>query len=116
MGWIYKYLNARTDTEPALFINYAGPKNASRRLTPKSIESIVKKYAKLSGLSVLTTPHTLRHSFATDLLSQGVDLRLIQDFLGHKNIATTQIYTHVVNKQLKDIYKKYHGGQHIKNQ
>lgn len=110
---IKMYLDQRHDDEEALFINYSGPKRANRRLTPKSIEDIVKKYAKLSGLSILVTPHTLRHSFATDMLSQGVDLRLIQEFLGHKNISTTQIYTHVVNKQLKDVYIKHHGGQRI---
>ena len=108
---IKKYLDRRGDLDPALFINFSrassnGEKN--RRLTVKSIETIVKKYIKMSGIPVDATPHTLRHSFATDLLNAGVDLRLVQEFLGHSNIATTQIYTHVTNKQLKDIHKRVH--------
>ena len=67
------------------------------------------------GLPVVVTPHVLRHSYATDLLLQGVDLRIIQEFLGHRNIATTQIYTHVTNKELRDIHKKFHGGNLLKN-
>jgi site-specific recombinase XerD len=97
--------------DDALFINYkrGGEKSsASRRLTVKSIEDIVKKYVIIAGLPVMATPHTLRHSFATDLLNQGVDLRTVQEFLGHSNIATTQIYTHVTNKQLRDIHRKVH--------
>jgi site-specific recombinase XerD len=74
----------------------------------------VKKYVKIAGLPIDTTPHTLRHSFATDLLAEGVDLRMVQEFLGHQNIATTQIYTHVTSKQLKDIHKKLHGGKKLK--
>jgi len=110
-----KYLDKRTDMDEALFINYKrGAKNYdSRRLSSRSIENIVKKYVKIAGLPINSTPHTLRHSFATDLLSQGVDLRLVQEFLGHQNIATTQIYTHVTNKQLKDIHKKMHGGKDL---
>jgi len=111
------YLNKRIDIDPALFINYkpgAEKQKESRRLSNRSIENIVKKYVKIAGLPVMATPHTLRHSFATDLLSNGVDLRLVQEFLGHQNIATTQIYTHVTNKQLKDIHKKLHGGKNIK--
>lgn len=110
--WLRKYLETRFDDEQALFINYKPGKidpTKSRRLTTRSVEAIVKKYVKISGLPILTTPHTLRHTFATDLLSHGADLRLVQEFLGHKNIATTQIYTHVTNKQLRDIHKKIHG-------
>lgn len=105
------YLDKRVDVDEALFINYKPgieKTSESRRLTAKSIEDIVKKYVKIAGLSVMATPHTLRHTFATDLLSNGVDLRLVQEFLGHRNIATTQIYTHVTNKQLRDIHKKIH--------
>ncbi len=105
------YLDKRTDLDPALFINFKPgieKTNESRRLTTKSIQDIVKKYIKIAGLPVMATPHTLRHSFATDLLSQGVDLRLVQEFLGHKNITTTQVYTHVTKKQLRDIHKKIH--------
>lgn len=105
------YLDQRQDFDQALFVNYrrgSEASSASRRLTVKSIEDIVKKYVKITGLPVMATPHTLRHSFATDLLNQGVDLRTVQEFLGHSNIATTQIYTHVTNKQLRDIHRKVH--------
>jgi len=106
-----RYLEARKDMDDALFINYrrgASRGAKSRRLTVKSIEDIVKKYVLIAGLPVMATPHTLRHSFATDLLNQGVDLRTVQEFLGHSNIATTQIYTHVTNKQLRDIHRQVH--------
>ena len=110
-----RYLGERKDMDPALFINYRRGANAagSRRLTVKSVEDIVKKYVIASGLPVMATPHTLRHSFATDLLNQGVDLRTVQEFLGHSNIATTQIYTHVTNKQLRDIHRRVHDGRNI---
>ncbi len=110
------YLDERKDFDEALFINYrrgSAGSTATRRLTVKSIEDIVKKYVKITGLPVMATPHTLRHSFATDLLNQGVDLRTVQEFLGHSNIATTQIYTHVTNKQLRDIHRKVHEGRKI---
>lgn len=105
--WLREYLKTREDKEKALFISYKGPKK-NKRLTPRSIENIVKKYALKSGVPIFTTPHTLRHSFATDLLMNGVDLRVVQEFLGHKNISTTQIYTHITSKKLKDIHKKFH--------
>jgi len=111
-----KYLSARQDFDDALFINYhraSVKSNTSRRLSVKSVEDIVKKYVKITGLPVMATPHTLRHSFATDLLNQGVDLRTVQEFLGHSNIATTQIYTHVTNKQLRDIHRKIHENREI---
>jgi site-specific recombinase XerD len=116
--WLNNYLDKRTDIDPALFVNYKPgieTTGQNRRLTAKSVEDIVKKYVIRSGLPVMATPHTLRHSYATDLLTQGVDLRVVQEFLGHRNIATTQIYTHVTNKQLKDIHKKFHSGRRLKN-
>lgn len=106
--WLKKYLETRKDKEKALFINYKGPKRAPRRLSPRSVENIVKKYAILAGLPTFTSPHTIRHSFATDLLTQGVDLKTIQEFLGHKNIGTTQIYAHVTSKKLRETHRKFH--------
>ena len=111
------YLATRTDLDPALFIGYSTANRkdrGSKQLTIRSIENIVKKYIIIAGLPTSYTPHTLRHSFATDLLAQGVDLRLVQEFLGHSNIATTQIYTHVTNKQLSDVHKKFHSSDNLK--
>lgn len=108
LKWLIKYITTRKDGLKPLFINYRSRKDAQARLTSRSIERIVKKYTVLAGIPIFTTPHTLRHSYATDLLSQGVDLRTIQEFLGHRNIATTQIYTHVTNKRLRDVHRKFH--------
>ncbi|MFA5047665.1 MAG: tyrosine-type recombinase/integrase [Patescibacteria group bacterium] len=108
--WLGKYLLVRNDLYPPLFINYQRNESDEHRLSNRSIENIVKKYKSMAGLPVDATPHTLRHSFATDLLEQGADLRSVQELLGHKNIVTTQIYTHVTNTQLKNIYKKFHSG------
>lgn len=112
---IKKYLEMRTDMDEALFIQ-ASPRvvkleeqNISLRLTPRSVERLVKQIAIEAGISKKVTPHTIRHSFATDLLRNGADIRSVQIMLGHSNIATTQIYTHVTNKQLHDIHKKFHG-------
>lgn len=114
LGWVKKYLVSRQDKEKALFINYRARKDADGRLTARSIERIVKKYAVLAGIPIFTSPHTLRHSMATDLLNQGVDLRTIQEFLGHRNIVTTQIYTHVTNKRLRDVHRQFHSGKKLK--
>ena len=108
LSWVKKYLESRHDKEKALFIHFRARKGADTRLIPRSIERIVKKYAVLSGVPFFTTPHTLRHSYATDLMSQGVDLRTIQEFLGHRSITSTQIYTHFTNKRLRDIHKQFH--------
>ena len=108
------YLKARKDFDDALFIQYGKnvertkEKNGDLRLTPRSIQRIIKRYATLAGITRKVTPHKLRHSFATDLLSNGADLRSVQALLGHANITTTQIYTHVTDKHLRDIHKRYH--------
>ena len=115
LDWIKKYLEVRDDDCKALFINYRSRKDSDKRLTVRSIERLVKNYATLANIPFFTTPHTLRHSMATDLLNKGVDLRTIQEFLGHRNIATTQIYTHVTNKKLKDVHKEFHSGKEMKN-
>lgn len=113
--WLEKYLMVRKDTFRPLFIRFQGkvdPQNngESMRLTPRSIERIVEKYVKKMGLSLKATPHTLRHSFATDLLMNGADIRSVQEMLGHQSIQTTQIYTHVTNAHLKDVHKAFHSG------
>ena len=113
--WITRYLKERKDNFKPLFIRYSGKiiednDGEKMRLTARSIERIVKKYVWLARLPVDATVHTLRHSFATDLLTNGADLRSVQEMLGHKNIATTQIYTHVTNKQLRDVHKSFHSG------
>lgn len=111
--WLRNYLETRKDKEKALFINYKNKKGTSRRLMPRSIQKSIKKYAIKAGLPLTTTPHVMRHSFGTDLLSQGVDLRSLQEFLGHKTPAATQIYTHVTSKRLREIHRKIHSGRKL---
>jgi site-specific recombinase XerD len=111
---LQKYLAVRRDKDKALFIRYKGPTESSKRMTSRSVENIVKKYSKKVGIPTMTTPHTLRHSYATDLLAQGVDLRMIQEFLGHRNIATTQIYTHITSQKLREVHQKFHSGREFK--
>jgi site-specific recombinase XerD len=101
------YLKERKDLEDAMFVNISRNTTAGR-LTPRSIERIVQEYAIKAGISKKVTPHVLRHSFATDLLSNGADIRSVQMMLGHANISTTQIYTHITDKQLRDVHKKFH--------
>ena len=111
--WIKKYLGTRDDDDRALFVRFKGPTSNSLRLNIRGIELLVQKYSRISGIPVLATPHTLRHSFATDLLNNGVDIRMVQEFLGHRHIATTQVYTHVTSKRLRDIHRKFHGGNKL---
>ena len=116
---IKKYLDKRTDTDEALFINLAKNKDTSKslRLSTRSVERLIKHYATKAGIMKEVTPHKLRHSFATDLLQNGADLRAVQALLGHASITTTQVYTHVVDKHLREVFKKFHnkGGKYEKN-
>ncbi|MHB1330652.1 MAG: site-specific tyrosine recombinase/integron integrase [Minisyncoccota bacterium] len=107
---VKQYLKKRNDMEDAMFVNIVRDhtKTVPNQLTPRSIERIVKRYAIKAGISKKVTPHVIRHSFATDLLSNGADLRSVQMLLGHANIATTQIYTHVTDKALRETHKKFH--------
>lgn len=112
--WLRTYIKTRTDDYKPLFINYRSKETDNRRLTPRSIQHMIARSARFAGLSKKVTPHTLRHTYATDLLDHGADLRSVQELLGHKNVATTQIYTHVTNKRLRDIHEKFHGGNDMK--
>jgi site-specific recombinase XerD len=112
--WLIKYLNERDDHYKPLFIHHKGisapgTPDEKMRLTVRSVQRMVKKYSHKMKLPVEVTPHVMRHSFATDLLMAGADIRSVQEMLGHKNISTTQIYTHVTNKQLRDIHEAFHG-------
>lgn len=107
------YLHARLDNLPPLFLSYSrnsavSNKGDYRRLTTRSIQRIINKYARLAGITKHVSPHTMRHSFATDLLMNGADLRSVQSMLGHSNISTTQVYTHVTDEHLREVYEKFH--------
>ncbi len=111
--WIEHYLNKRQDTAKPLFIRYSGSKKVDltgnyHRLTVRSVQRLISNYARLAGITKHVSPHTLRHSFATDLLMNGADLRSVQALLGHSNISTTQIYTHVTDPHLKAVHEKFH--------
>jgi site-specific recombinase XerD len=111
--WLDHYLQKRSDTAKPLFIRYSGTKHVDltgnfHRLTPRSVQRLVARYALLAGITKHVGPHTLRHSFATDLLMNGADLRSVQAMLGHSHISTTQIYTHVTVPHLKAIREKFH--------
>ncbi|MCH8050104.1 tyrosine-type recombinase/integrase [Patescibacteria group bacterium] len=114
--FLRKYILLRhNDMYKPLFINFRSKSADSKRLSSRYIQKMISKSALLAGLSKRVTPHTLRHTYATDLLSHGADLRSVQELLGHKNVSTTQVYTHVTNKQLRDIHEKFHGGGDIKD-
>lgn len=107
------YLKARTDNLPPLFISYSRNNVPStggdyRRLTPRSIQRIINRYSRLAGITKHVSPHTMRHSFATDLLMNGADIRSVQVMLGHSNISTTQVYTHVTDEHLREVHEKFH--------
>jgi site-specific recombinase XerD len=126
--WVKKYLEVRDDVNPYLFVGHDKRKKSEIRnqkseikrtkfeiveqpLTARSVQRIVQKYARSAGITKPVTPHTLRHSYATDLLQNGADIRSVQTMLGHSSITTTQIYTHITDRQLHDIHKKFHGKQ-----
>ncbi|OGH64281.1 MAG: hypothetical protein A2821_01790 [Candidatus Magasanikbacteria bacterium RIFCSPHIGHO2_01_FULL_41_23] len=121
--WLKKYLTIRTDLNPYLFVSHDKRTGRGMQmtqkdkkmelmeepLTPRSVQRIVQKYAKAAGITKPVTPHTLRHSYATDLLQNGADIRSVQAMLGHSSITTTQIYTHITDRELLNIHKKFHG-------
>ncbi len=112
--FLKEYLDLRDDDSPYLFIRHDRAKSETKDagpLTPRSIERLVHRYSVLAGIPKNVTPHTLRHSFATDLLMNGADIRSVQAMLGHSSITTTQIYTHVTNQQLRDVHKAFHAKQ-----
>jgi len=115
--WVEHYIQKREDTAKPLFMRYSGAKKVDRtgnfhRLTARSVQRMVGNYALLAGITKHVSPHTLRHSFATDLLMNGADLRSVQAMLGHSNIATTQIYTHVTDPHLKKVHENFHRSHH----
>lgn len=112
---IENYLETRQDNLSPLFLSYSRNLNTNpdttgdfRRLTPRSVQRMINKYARLAGITKHVSPHTMRHSFATDLLMNGADIRSVQSMLGHTNISTTQVYTHVTDEHLKEVHEKFH--------
>lgn len=118
-GWIEAYLKERPDNYAPLFVHARGSQSGLdageyTRLTARSVQRLVQRYARLAGITKTVTPHTLRHSFATDLLTNGADLRSVQGLLGHANISTTQIYTHLTDPQLRKVHEQFHGAKRSK--
>ncbi len=110
--WLQQYLAKRRDMEPHLFVSHdraANGREYDGGLTPRSIQRIVEHYARVAGITKRITPHTVRHTFATDLLRNGADIRSVQTLLGHSSITTTQIYTHITDERLREVYDSFHG-------
>lgn len=108
--WVNAYLGIRTDTHEALFVSMSRQGSVLGRITPRAVERMIQCYARKTGLGgKRVTPHVLRHQFATDLLINGADLRSVQELLGHANVSTTQIYTHLTNRELKEVHRAFHG-------
>jgi site-specific recombinase XerD len=108
-----EYLATRIDNLPPLFLSYSRNNVSTqsgdfRRLTARSIQRMINKYARLAGITKHVSPHTMRHSFATDLLMNGADIRSVQSMLGHSSISTTQVYTHVTDEHLRDVHERFH--------
>lgn len=106
---IKKYLDKRPDAEPALFVSLSKKGQALGRISPRAVQRLFEHWSKVAGIPGRVHPHQLRHGFATDLLINGADLRAVQELLGHANIATTQVYTHLTNKELRHIHEAFHG-------
>ncbi len=116
--WLQQYLERRSDIGPHLFVSLdraANGREYDGGLTPRSIQRIVEHYARAAGITKRITPHTVRHTFATDLLRNGADIRSVQVLLGHSSITTTQIYTHITDERLKEVYNSFHAKRRRKN-
>jgi len=110
-GWVKKYLDARKDLSPMLFVSHDRARKGRDEMagvTPRTVQRLVEHYAQIAGITKRISPHTLRHSFATDLLMNGADLRSVQSLLGHASVTTTQIYTHITDSHLQEVYKAFH--------